>query len=378
MLDVMVVLGAALAVIGTIFWALGGKGELIGKAAAADASLAAANKRLREALDQETDLRKKLSQAELERNTAETRIKEVEKSLADQRALVEKAKADLKEAFNGLAASALTENNRKFLELASHEFVALKDNASSELQGRQEAIEDVVRPLRETLDHYQDETRKLKELQLSETGSLRQQLEKLVSVETKLQIETASLVSALRSPTVKGDWGQMTLRRIAELAGMSVHCDFCEQQSVSAEEGRYRPDMVVKLPGNREIVVDSKASTAWYQRAMESATEPERRDALDRYADQIQKHVNDLSSKQYWDQFPASLDFVVMFLPNDNFLAAAAERRRDLIEDALSKRIVIATPATLIALLRAVAYGWGQATIDEKAKEVYELVHELL
>ncbi len=368
----MILIALASVLLGWMFaWVVRGA-----KAAAAEARVEELRRQIDAARQGFDGLRAKLEESETARVTAETRAVEIEKRLEEERGLLDEARTKLTDAFTSLASEALAKNNQGFLTLAEEKFKALKETAETDLAGRHEAIDALVKPLEKALTDYRQEARDLEQARQKELGSVGQQLSDVAAAQTALQHETSRLVGALSSAQVRGRWGEITLRRCAELAGLTQY-DLTEQTSTMTEDGRVRPDMIVHMPSNRRIVVDSKVPFDGYDASSkEGITDAERAAALDQHAASINQHVQLLSSKEYSNAF-SSAEFVVMFIPNDSFLAAAVQRDRKLVDMALQRGVVIATPSTLYALFRVVEQGWQQQKLADNERRISKVGQDL-
>lgn len=301
-----------------------------------------------------------------------------EEQTDEQKRLQEQWLDQLSDKFKALSAEALSKNNRDFLQLAEQAFKNLHDKSAANLQERQQAIQALLNPLREALEKTNQHVSTLEQKREKAYGALEKHIELTAQAQNELRQETGKLVQALTQPQVRGRWGELTLHRLAELAGMVEYCDFEEQLHTTGNDDRaLRPDMVVHLPNERLIVIDAKTPLTAYLEALETDNDTTRDQALLKHAQNISIQVKKLAEKSYWQSFDNTLDFVVLFIPGDQFLSAALKQRPDLMETAMNKRIILATPSSLVALLRTVAFGWQEKALSENAAAIQKLGAEL-
>ena len=313
----------------------------------------------------------------VELGEAEANLKNQEALQAEREAAFELANAKLTQAFADISNRSLRANSDTFLKLAEQNLETRQAKVEGDFEKREKAVEELVKPIKDALQASHHQISELEKARSEAYGGIKNQLESMQLNQKSLTQETQNLVKALRRPEVRGQWGEITLRRLVELAGMVEHCDFVEQVHTVADDQVIRPDMIVNMPDQRQLVVDVKTPLDAYLAAAEAEDDAQRKLGLERHAKNVRAHIRMLASKGYWKQFEDSPEFVILFIPGDQFLSAALAEEPDLIEYALSQQIILATHTSFVALLKAVAYGWRQLALADNAKEIRALAEDL-
>ena len=327
---------------------------------------ATVNERLRSREEELARVNAEVAALRTRESDLRTQTARMETTLAAERAAHDR----LVNEFKALSADALSKNNDEFLKLARESFSKLHQQSTDDLGKRQQAIDSLVKPLTESLQNVNTKIGEIEKSRADAYGRLSEQLKSLGSAQNLLQAETSKLSTALSATTTAGTWGELQLRRVVEMSGMSSYCDFDEQSSTTTDDRRFRPDVVVRLPGGQQIVIDAKAPNDAYREAATATDEKVRKERLAVHAAKVRGHIDALGAKNYWEQFQPSPEFVVLFLPGDQFLSGALQADPSLIERAINRKVLLATPASLIALLKAAAYGWRQEAVSKNAEEI--------